>query len=58
MPIGRDLVSIALTEGENGPGLTLTNQGGGRYAEQRGWVFNPLRITVKSNFGGSATAST
>jgi hypothetical protein len=34
----------------------LTNKGGGRYADQRGFVFNPLQITVRSNFGGSATA--
>ena len=34
----------------------LTNKGGGRYADQRGWVTNPQQITVRSNFGGSATA--
>jgi hypothetical protein len=34
----------------------LTNKGGGRYADQRGFVFNPQQITVRSNFGGSATA--
>jgi hypothetical protein len=38
--------------------FTLTNNGGGRYSDQRGWVFNPESITVRSNFGGSATAST
>lgn len=37
--------------------FTLTNKGGGRYADQRGWVFNPEQITVRSNFGGSATAN-
>lgn len=36
----------------------LTNNGGGRYSDQRGWVDNPQRITVRSNLGGSATAST
>jgi hypothetical protein len=34
----------------------LTNKGGGRYADQRGFVDNPQQITVRSNFGGSATA--
>lgn len=38
--------------------FTLTNLGGGRYADQRGWVFNPNVIVVKSNLGGSATAQT
>lgn len=38
--------------------FTLTNKGGGRYSDQRGWVTNPEQITVRSNFGGSATAST
>jgi hypothetical protein len=36
----------------------LTNQGGGRYFDQRGFITNPVRITVRSNFGGSASAST
>jgi hypothetical protein len=35
--------------------FTLTNNGGGRYSDQRGFVFAPSIITVKSNFGGSAT---
>jgi len=35
----------------------LTNKGGGRYADQRGFVFNPQQISVRSNFGGSATAT-
>jgi hypothetical protein len=37
--------------------FTLTNQGGGRYFDQRGWVFNPQVITIRSNLGGSATAT-
>jgi hypothetical protein len=37
--------------------FTLTNQGGGRYFDQRGWVTNPQVITVRSNLGGSATAT-
>jgi hypothetical protein len=37
--------------------FTLTNQGGGRYFDQRGWVTNPEVITVRSNLGGSATAT-
>jgi hypothetical protein len=36
--------------------FTLTNKGGGRYFDQRGWVTNPQQITVRSNLGGSATA--
>jgi hypothetical protein len=38
--------------------FTLTNRGGGRYSDQRGWVFDPIQITVRSNLGGSATART
>ena len=38
--------------------FTLTNNGGGRYSDQRGFVFDPIRITVSSNLGGSATANT
>ena len=34
----------------------LTNKGGGRYADQRGFITNPQQITVSSNFGGSASA--
>jgi len=37
--------------------FTLTNQGGGRYFDQRGWVTNPKVTTVRSNLGGSATAT-
>lgn len=33
-----------------------TNKGGGRYADQRGFITNPVQVTVRSNFGGSATA--
>jgi hypothetical protein len=36
--------------------FTLTNNGGGRYSDQRGWVTNPQRITVRSTFGDSASA--
>ncbi len=38
--------------------FTLTNNGGGRFSDQRGFIFNPVSITVRSNFGGSASAST
>jgi hypothetical protein len=38
------------------PLFDLTNKGGGRYADQRGFVFNPIAISVRSNFGGSASA--
>ena len=34
----------------------LTNKGGGRYADQRGFITNPQQISVRSNFGGSASA--
>jgi hypothetical protein len=34
----------------------LTNNGGGRYSDQRGFVTNPERIQVRSNLGGSASA--
>ena len=34
----------------------LTNNGGGRFSDQRGWVTKPDRIEVRSNLGGSATA--
>jgi hypothetical protein len=34
----------------------LTNKGGGRYADQRGFIDNPMQISVRSNFGGSASA--
>jgi hypothetical protein len=37
--------------------FTLTNIGGGRYQDQRQWLDNPLSVTIKSNFGGQATAS-
>jgi hypothetical protein len=35
----------------------LTNNGGGRFSDQRGWVTNPQRIQVRSNLGGSVTAT-
>ncbi|MDT4974479.1 MAG: hypothetical protein QOG98_237 [Pseudonocardiales bacterium] len=35
----------------------LTNKGGGRYSDQRGFIFSPEVITVRSNLGGSATAA-
>jgi hypothetical protein len=34
----------------------LTNKGGGRFADQRGFITNPVQISVRSNFGGSASA--
>ena len=37
--------------------FTLSNRGGGRYSDERGWVTNPQQIQVRSNFGGSATAN-
>jgi hypothetical protein len=36
--------------------FNLTNKGGGRYADQRGFIDNPQQISVRSNFGGSASA--
>src|SRR4051812_16912934 len=33
----------------------LTNRGGGRYSDQRGFITRPDQLTVKSSFGGSAT---
>ena len=36
--------------------FTLTNRGGGRYSDQRGWLDNPQFITVRSNLGGQASA--
>ncbi|WP_212829779.1 hypothetical protein [Catellatospora sp. TT07R-123] len=36
--------------------FNLTNNGGGRYSDQRGWVTNPQSITVRSNLGGSASS--
>jgi hypothetical protein len=35
----------------------LTNRGGGRYTDQRGFITNPRQIQVRSNFGGSASAT-
>ena len=39
------------------PLFDLTNKGGGRFADQRGFVTNPVSISVRSNFGGSASAT-
>ncbi|GIG23640.1 hypothetical protein Cch01nite_43640 [Cellulomonas chitinilytica] len=35
----------------------LTNKGGGRFADQRGFVTNPAQVVVRSNFSGSAAAT-
>jgi hypothetical protein len=40
------------------PGFDLTNNGGGKFSDQRLFQLNPGRITVRSNFGGSASANT
>jgi hypothetical protein len=37
--------------------FTLPNQGGGKFFDQRGFVFSAEVIIVRSNFGGSATAT-
>jgi hypothetical protein len=34
----------------------LTDKGDGKYSDQRGFIFSPEVITVRSNLGGSATA--
>jgi hypothetical protein len=39
-------------------GFDLTNQGGGKFFDQRLFKLNPGRIEVRSNFGGSASAKT
>lgn len=51
------ILSVFLTS-SGGFMFTLTNNGNGRYSDRRGWVFDPLNITVRSNFGGSASAQT
>jgi hypothetical protein len=38
--------------------FTLTNNGGGRFSDERGFITNPEFIQVRSNFGGSDSAST
>lgn len=48
------ILSVYLTASDSFM-FTLTNLEGGRYSAQRPWVFSPESITVKSNFGGSAT---
>ncbi|MEA2380905.1 MAG: hypothetical protein QOH72_876 [Solirubrobacteraceae bacterium] len=35
----------------------LTNNGGGKYSDQRGFITNPQQIQVRSNLGGSASAA-
>jgi hypothetical protein len=50
------ILSVYLTASDSFM-FTLTNLGGGRYEAQRPWLDNPRRITVKSNFGGTATAT-
>jgi hypothetical protein len=49
--------AILSVYGTGGFMFTLTNNGGGRYSDKRGFIFNPMQITVRSNFGGSASAS-
>src|SRR5262249_50489468 len=51
------ILSVYLTA-SNSFMFNLTNIGGGRFQDQRPWLDNPLSITVRSNFGGSATQST
>jgi hypothetical protein len=51
------ILSVYLTA-TNGFMFELTNNGGGRYSDQRGMIFDPVQITVRSNLGGSATAFT
>jgi len=51
------ILSVYLTA-TNGFMFELTNNGGGRYSDQRGMIFDPVRITVRSNLGGAATAFT
>lgn len=50
------ILSVYLTV-SNSFMFDLTNLGGGRYEARRSWLDNPRRITVRSNFGGSATAN-
>ena len=37
--------------------FTLTNNGGGRFSDSRGFIERPRRIEVRSNLGGSAFAN-
>ena len=48
---------LTVFSADGSPLFDLTNKGGGRFADQRGFVFNPVRISVRSNFGGSASAT-
>jgi hypothetical protein len=36
----------------------LTNNGGGKFSDQRLWKTPPGRIEVRSNLGGSASSNT
>ncbi len=38
--------------------FNLTNNGGGRFSDQRVSRGNPVRIQIRSNFGGSVSANT
>src|SRR5947199_108650 len=49
---------LSVLDSSGGFMFELTNNGGGRYSDQRGFVFDPVQITVRSNLGGSATALT
>ncbi len=49
------ILSVYSADGTNL--FDLTNQGGGKFSDQRGFVFNPVQISVRSNFGGSASAT-
>lgn len=51
------ILSVYLTA-TNGFMFELTNNGGGRYSDQRGMIFDPIQITVRSNLRGEATAFT
>jgi hypothetical protein len=51
------ILSVYLTA-NNAFMFELTNNGGGRYSDQRGMIFDPIQITVRSNLGGAATALT
>ncbi len=48
---------LTVFSADGSPLFDLTNKGGGRFADQRGFVTNPVRISVRSNFGGSSSAT-
>ncbi|MDN3352408.1 hypothetical protein [Actinomadura sp. DC4] len=48
---------LSVLDSQGGFMFTLTNTGGGRYQDQRGWLDNPLNITVRSNFGGASSSA-